>query len=122
MTSPPLSHAPESAHAALLVMHEIGGDDLVVLLVRTFVEYADAQLPLARQAAAAGDGPAVAKVAHALKSSAEQVGAHGLATACEAAERAAGGGDVATSHALVAAMLQDYATAREWMARILAQG
>ena len=120
MPSSPLTHAPESAHAALLVMHEIGGDELVVLLVRTFVEYADAQLPIAEASAARGDGPAVAKVAHALKSSAEQVGAHRLATSCEVAERATGGGDAPTSQALVAAMRRDYGEAREWMARILA--
>lgn len=107
---------PDEAREALDLIREVGGDDLVGMLLRTFVDYADAQLVLAEAAARAGDAAAIARIAHALKSSARQVGAMAFADACAAAERAgAGSADRAAAIAGVVTMASAYAGSRPWL-------
>jgi HPt (histidine-containing phosphotransfer) domain-containing protein len=113
---------PEEARPALDTIREVGGDDLVVALLRTFLEYVDAQLKEATTAAAAGDVATVARVAHAIKSSANQVGAHSFADICLAAERAGGGADAAAAVAFVTGMTREFDLVRTWMEPISALG
>jgi HPt (histidine-containing phosphotransfer) domain-containing protein len=110
---------PAEARPALDTIRDVGGIELVVALLRTFVQYSDAQVAEAGRAATAGDASAVARIAHSLKSSAEQVGAVALADVCRTAELAHGGTDEASTAALVAGIRREYTRAREWMERVM---
>jgi HPt (histidine-containing phosphotransfer) domain-containing protein len=107
---------PEDAREALDVIREVGGEDLVRTILRTFVHYADAQLSRVDTLAQAGDAVEIARVAHSLKSSARQVGAFSFADACAAVEMAgAGARDPQGALAGVPAMRREYAGARRWL-------
>lgn len=119
---PPLPPMPEDAHAALETIREVGGQELVVALLKTFVEYVDAQVADAERAGASADAASIARIAHTVKSSANQVGAHALAHVCAEAERAHGGSDASESAAFVAGISREYAIARRWMQGVIARG
>jgi len=114
-----LDLAPPDAREALALMHGVGGDDLVITLLRTFVRFADERVAAATEAATAGDGAAVNRIAHALKSSASQVGAHAVGKACAEAEAETPQADAERTTALVAAISREYATARVWMETVM---
>lgn len=59
---------------ALQMLRRVGSDDLVVRMIDLFTESGPARLDEARAALAAGDAAGVAAAAHALKSSAAQLG------------------------------------------------
>ncbi len=110
---------PAEARPALDTIREVGGLELVVALLRTFVQHSDAQLAEADAAVRAGDAAAVARIAHSLKSSADQVGAVALSVACRTAEVSRGGDGAAGPAALVGAMRREYETTRAWMQRVI---
>ena len=62
----------------------------------------------------------VASIAHAIKSSARQLGAVALADACAATEAAGRGGDAATAAKGVADIQREFAAARVWMDALIA--
>jgi HPt (histidine-containing phosphotransfer) domain-containing protein len=68
---------------------DVGDDGLVAGLVAQFDDDAGARLVALRDAVAAGDWTVVARVAHAVKGSAAQLGGVGLAAACVGLQRAA---------------------------------
>ncbi len=87
--------APAGDPAALERLHRWGGDALQRQLVEMFLSRAPEQLALARDAAARGDAEGVRQVAHALKSSAGQLGAVSVQRLCvEAEARAAEGAEL----------------------------
>jgi HPt (histidine-containing phosphotransfer) domain-containing protein len=107
---------PESAQAALTMLRELGGDELVSTLMLTFLHYSDKQMAILKEAAAGRDSEAVARIAHTMKSSAQQLGAMELAAVCAAAEAAGHGGrDPEAAVAGAAAMQRELAAARPWM-------
>jgi HPt (histidine-containing phosphotransfer) domain-containing protein len=106
---------PAEARAALDLIREIGGDELVVALLKTFISFAGEQLVGAATAAAAGDAAGIARVAHTLKASSRQLGAVAMAEVCEAAERAGLAADVPGAVAGVAAMQREFDLACQWM-------
>ncbi len=108
-------HVPNDARPALDLIREVGGDELVHALLATFVKYATTQVARAREAADAGDASEIARVAHAVKSSARQMGANALADACDAAELAGLGNDQAAAVAAVAEIERTFKVAQRWM-------
>jgi len=69
-------------------------DELVAQLLRSFLDRAPVELHALGEAAARGDAPTVEQVAHALKGSAANTGAAGVARLCEQLERAGRAGDL----------------------------
>lgn len=106
---------PSDAQPAIAELHAIGGDELVTAMLRTFVQFTEAQLLRLADAEGAGDLDAAATIAHTVRSSARQLGALGLGQACEAAMLAGRGGDAAALHAAADAMRREFTAARPWM-------
>jgi HPt (histidine-containing phosphotransfer) domain-containing protein len=106
---------PSDARPAIAELHAIGGDELVSAMLRTFVQFTEAQLLRLSDAEGAGDLDAAATIAHTVRSSARQLGALGLGQACEAAMLAGRGGDAAALHAAAEGMRREFTAARPWM-------
>lgn len=70
-------------------LHRIGGDNLVRSMMTSFIENAAARMAAARAGAQSGDARAVSDAAHALKSSAGNVGATSLQMVAQKVEREA---------------------------------
>lgn len=118
-----MSAEPEEAKESLDMLRSFGGDDLVRSLMATFLKFVDEQMVSAAQAAAAGDGAGIARAAHAIKSSARQLGAFPLGDACEKAETAGvDNADVPGAIAGFQAMQAELALARKWMTTVIAGG
>jgi HPt (histidine-containing phosphotransfer) domain-containing protein len=107
--------APAGDPAALERLHKWGGEALQRSLVDMFLGRVPGQLALARDAAARGDAEGVRQVAHALKSSAGQLGAVSMQRLCEEAERRAAAGEGASLSPLVAALEAELERYREWV-------
>ncbi len=111
-----MTHAPVESGPALEQLRAVGGDELVRALVTTFLRYAGEQIVAMEAAATRSEATEIARLAHAIKSSARQFGANALAEACEDAERAGiGGHDVAAAVVAVPAVRAEFDLAAEWM-------
>lgn len=76
------------------LLQSTGGDaEFVVMLLETFAADAPATLDALRRGLASGDGAAVGRAAHTLKSNARTFGASELAELCSDLERRAASGD-----------------------------
>lgn len=113
-----MSLPPDDAKPALDILRSVGGDEMLAMMMRTFIDFADERMTKMNEAAAAGNVVEVAAIAHSLKSSSRQLGAMPLGESCEAAEKAGKAGDAAGAATAVATAKQDYAAARLWMAAI----
>jgi HPt (histidine-containing phosphotransfer) domain-containing protein len=102
---------------ALDRLRRFGGSRLIRGMIRTFLDAAPERVVAARRALAAGDTVGVAQAAHALRSSAGQLGAVGLQELCAEVERRAGAGEITA--ALVEALGEGLAGASEWLQREL---
>ncbi len=91
----------ERERAALERLSRVGGSALVTELVGLYLEDLPGRLTRARDALTAGDSPALAKAAHAIRSSSAQLGAEALTSACNALEDAAERDDLADAAARV---------------------
>jgi HPt (histidine-containing phosphotransfer) domain-containing protein len=111
-----MTQIPESATPALDMLRGIGGDDMVSMLLKTFMQFADERVTKLAEESAAARWSEVASIAHAIKSSARQLGAMSLADASAVVEAAGRANDSAKCLAGVVAIQREYATAREWMA------
>ena len=107
--------APAEAKPALDMLREVGGDDMVAMMMQTFLQFADERMGQLLRDAEAGRLPEIAGIAHSLKSSARQLGALELGEACAGAETAAKSGDRPLTLSGVEAMRLAYATAKPWM-------
>ena len=85
---------PVDLEAFRATMREAGAADAVDGILDTFVEHADAHLDKLAAAAAAGDGTAIARAAHAFKSAAGSIGASALAATLAEVERAGKAGEI----------------------------
>lgn len=110
-----MSAIPEDARPALDVLRSVGGDDMVAMLIRTFLQFAGERVGKLGEEAKAGRWEEVASIAHSLKSSARQLGANALGDACAKAEEAGRRGDIPSAAAGVTAIEQEYAAAYAWM-------
>ena len=84
----------ERERAALDRMSRVGGASLVIELAALYLEDLPGRIARARDALDARDPLALAKAAHALRSSSAQLGAEALTTACDDVEDAAERGDL----------------------------
>lgn len=100
----------------------VGGGDMVAMLMRTFVAFADERVAKLVEEAGHGRWEEVGTVAHAIKSSARQLGAVALADACGETEAAGRAGDAVAAGAGVRAIQAEYATARIWMHEVAVTG
>jgi HPt (histidine-containing phosphotransfer) domain-containing protein len=107
---------PESAKPALDMLRGVGGDEMVAMLLKTFIQFADERVGKLAEESGGARWSEVASIAHAIKSSARQLGAMGLADACAGVETAGRANDAATAMTGVATIQREYAAARAWMA------
>ncbi|MDA1081961.1 MAG: Hpt domain-containing protein [Gemmatimonadetes bacterium] len=110
-----MTELPESAKPALDMLKSVGGDDMVAMLMRTFLQFADERVAKLAEESGQGRWEEVASIAHAIKSSARQLGANALSDACAVTEEAGRAGDGIQAAAGVTAIQVEFAAAREWM-------
>jgi two-component system, sensor histidine kinase LadS len=84
--------SPDAMAVRLAMLRRVGGERLIRDLIDLLLEGAPRKLEAARAALAAGDADRVGRAAHALTSSAGNLGAAELQRAAHALERCAGGG------------------------------
>lgn len=101
--------------AALERLRQFGGDALVAQIVEIFRGQAPTKLAAARAALAAGDGEGVRQAAHALKSSAGQLGAVAMQALCETIEHDARDGRLSGLAARVELLAQAFDDADAWL-------
>ena len=111
-----MAEIPASAKPALDILRGVGGDEMVAMLLKTFTQFADERVAKLGEEAGNFRWSEVASIAHAIKSSARQLGAMALADACASTEAAGRVDDSAKSLAGVTAIQREYTAARAWMA------
>ncbi len=110
-----MSQVPDDAQPALDVLRSVGGDEMLAMMMQTFLTFAEEQLDKLVAEAEMGNFAEVSGIAHSLKSSARQLGANSLGEACAVTETAGRAGDVATALDGVKAIQREFAAARPWM-------
>lgn len=111
---------PTGDPAAFARLRRWGGMELVHDLVHLFEQLAPQRLQVVRYAVAAEAAPEAEAAAHALGSSAGQLGAVRLQRLCRHVEMLCAHGDVAAARPVAAEMEEEYARYRAWLARELA--
>ena len=106
---------PREAEPALSAIHAAGGAELVRAMLTAFSAFATSQWAWLEAQAAANAFEAVSIAARALRTSAQQVGAVAIASACESAELAAAAHDAAAVAAALHDVAQGIAEARPWL-------
>ena len=106
---------PDDARPALDVLKSVGGDEMVAMLMRTFLQFAEERVAKLVEEAGHGNWDEAASIAHALKSSARQLGANALSDACADTETAGRSGNDAGAKAGVEAIQREFDLARGWM-------
>lgn len=115
MTEDPIRAEPPGDPAALERLHRWGGDALRTQIVEMFLARAPDQIAAALAAAQRGDAEEVRKVAHALKSSAGQLGAVTMQRLCQDAEHRAEAGEAEALVPLVRALDAELERFRAWL-------
>ena len=113
-----MTAVPDDARPAIDVLKSVGGDDMVAMLMRTFLQFAEERVAKLAEEAANERWEEVASIAHAIKSSARQLGAMALGDACAQAEVAGRGGDSAAAQEGVEAIGREFEAARAWMSEL----
>ena len=110
-----MTQVPEDAKPALDVLRSVGGEEMLAMMMQTFLTFAEERLAKMVEEAEAGNVNEVSGIAHSLKSSARQLGANALGEACAATESAGRRGDPTTALTGVKAIQREYAAAKPWM-------
>ncbi|HVT38558.1 MAG TPA: Hpt domain-containing protein [Gemmatimonadaceae bacterium] len=113
-----MPEVPEDAKPALDMLRSIGGEEMLAMMMQTFLQFADERLSKLVDESREGHIDEVAGIAHSLKSSARQLGAHAMGEACAVTEAAAKAGDLDVATNGVDAVEREYAAARPWMEAI----
>lgn len=100
---------------ALDMLRSVGGDEMLAMMMQTFLQFAEERLAKLAEEASLGNVSEVAGIAHSLKSSARQLGALGLGDACAATEEAGRSGRNELALASVANIQREFAAARPWL-------
>jgi HPt (histidine-containing phosphotransfer) domain-containing protein len=116
-----MSQVPEDAKPALDVLRSVGGDEMLAMMMQTFIQFAEERLVKLAEEADSGRISEVAGIAHSLKSSARQLGANALGEVCATVEAAGRSGDAAAALAGVSGIQREYKAAKPWM-EALARG
>jgi two-component system sensor histidine kinase/response regulator len=106
---------PEDATPALDLLRSVGGDEMLAMMMQTFIQFAEDRMEKLLEESASGRISEVAGIAHSLKSSARQLGALALGEACAETEHAGREGDEAGARAGVVNIQREYAAAKPWM-------
>lgn len=106
---------PADALPALDMLRSVGGDEMLAMMMQTFIQFAEERLAKLRDEAAEGRISEVAGIAHSLKSSARQLGANALGDACARTEEAGKSGRPDDAISGVSAIQSEYAAAKPWM-------
>ena len=116
--APKLTHMPqipEDAKPALDMLRSVGGDEMLAMMMQTFLQFAEERLAKMVEEASLGNVPEVASIAHSLKSSARQLGALALGEACAVTEAAGKAGKKELALDGVAAIQREFAAAKPWL-------
>lgn len=113
-----MSQIPEDAKPALDILRGVGGDEMLAMMMQTFLQFAEERLAKIVEESGAGRISEVAGIAHSLKSSARQLGAVALGEACAATEVAGKADDAEGARSGVEAILREFAEAKPWMESI----
>jgi HPt (histidine-containing phosphotransfer) domain-containing protein len=106
---------PDDAKPALEMLRSVGGDEMLAMMMQTFLQFADERLEKLIEESRDGRIDEVGGIAHSLKSSARQLGALAMGEACARTEAAAKGGDHLAAKDGVADIQREYAAAKPWM-------
>jgi HPt (histidine-containing phosphotransfer) domain-containing protein len=110
-----MTQVPDDARPALDMLRGVGGDEMLAMMMQTFLTFAEERMGKMVEEAAAGNVTEVSGIAHSLKSSARQLGANALGDACALTETAGRRGDSMTALNGVKAIQREFAAARPWM-------
>lgn len=114
-----MAEVPDDAKASLDVLRSVGGDEMLAMMLRTFIQFADERIPAMQGAVAGGQLREAASIAHSLKSSARQLGAMALGDACQVMEEAGKAENAAAAAGGVLVVQERYRAARDWMSAIV---
>jgi len=103
-------------------LREGGVEDMLETLVASFLHDAPDRIAAVEHAVQSGDGERVRLAAHAYKSSAAQLGAHGLAEALQSLELAGRGGDRAAAAGLIGVVQREHKSVCAYLAVAAAGG
>jgi HPt (histidine-containing phosphotransfer) domain-containing protein len=106
---------PEDAKPALDMLRSIGGDEMLAMMMQTFLQFAEERISKMVEEANLGNISEVASIAHSLKSSARQLGALALGEACAVAESAGKAGKKELALDGVGAIQREFARAKPWL-------
>ena len=110
-----MSQVPDDAKPALDVLRSVGGDEMLAMMMQTFLQFAEERVAKIIEESGEGHISEVAGIAHSLKSSARQLGAVALGEACAATEVAGRASDAAAASNGVQAIQREFAAAKPWM-------
>ena len=110
-----MPEVPEDAKPALDMLRGVGGDEMLSMMMQTFLQFADERLGKLVEESGEGNIEGVAGIAHSLKSSARQLGAMALGEACAVTEAAAKAGNITAATDGVGAIQREYEAAKPWM-------
>ncbi len=113
-----MADVPDDAKASLDVLRSVGGDEMLAMMLRTFIQFADERIPAMASEVARGQLREAAAIAHSLKSSARQLGAMALGDACQTMEEAGKAENAAAAAGGVLEVQDRYRAARDWMNQI----
>jgi HPt (histidine-containing phosphotransfer) domain-containing protein len=113
-----MTAVPDDARPPIDVLRSVGGDDMVAMLMRTFVQFAEERVGKLVEEAGNARWEEVASIAHAIKSSARQLGAVALGDACNDTETAGRVGNAVACQAGVEAIRREFQAARAWMSEL----
>ena len=108
-------HPPEDAKPALDMLRSLGGDEMLAMMMQTFIQFAEERMAKLIEESEHGRISEVAGIAHSLKSSARQLGANALGDACSITETAGRAGDTVAAQAGVKDIQREYAAAKPWL-------
>ena len=102
-------------HDARERLTRLGGPRLASELAAIYLDEMPRRLAAARTALREGDAEVLGETVHGMRSRSAQLGATELASACQAVERAAAGGDVVAAASRLMVVETRYAEFAEWL-------
>jgi len=110
-----MTQVPDDAKPALDMLRSVGGDEMLAMMMQTFLQFAEERVGKMVEEAALGNINEVASIAHSLKSSARQLGALPLGEACAVTEAAGKAGKTQLALEGVGAVQREFAAAKPWL-------
>jgi HPt (histidine-containing phosphotransfer) domain-containing protein len=106
---------PDDAKPALDMLRSVGGDEMLAMMMQTFLQFTEERLAKMVEEANLGNIMEVASIAHSLKSSARQLGALALGEACAVTEAAGKANKTELALDGVGAIQREFAAAKPWL-------